>query len=214
MKIYGLNGSPRKRNNTAQLLEKCLEGASEKAETKLIHLYDYSFKGCLSCLACKSLKRKTACQCVVQDEISPLLEELSRADALILGAPLYLGDVSSGIRAFMERFLYPFYDPSLTAQGKRPTKFKGSINSAFIYTMNMDKQGMEQNNYAHFFDQNRFYLENMLQGKSTYLCACNTFQTDRSDFIARDREKNKKARELFPSYLDQAHELGKALLSP
>jgi hypothetical protein len=47
MKVIAFNGSPRKKWNTATLLEKALEGAaSQGAETKLIHLYDLDFKGC------------------------------------------------------------------------------------------------------------------------------------------------------------------------
>ncbi len=50
MKVIAINGSPRKRWNTATLLEKALEGAaSQGAETELIHLYDIDFKGCTSC---------------------------------------------------------------------------------------------------------------------------------------------------------------------
>jgi multimeric flavodoxin WrbA len=45
MKVIAINGSPRKKWNTATLLEKALEGAaSEGAETEIIHLYDLNFK--------------------------------------------------------------------------------------------------------------------------------------------------------------------------
>jgi len=54
MKVMAFNGSPRKKWNTATLLEKALEGASSKgAETELIHLYDLNYKGCISCFSCK-----------------------------------------------------------------------------------------------------------------------------------------------------------------
>jgi multimeric flavodoxin WrbA len=46
------NGSPRKKWNTATLLERALEGAgSQGAKTELIHLYDIDYKGCISCFA-------------------------------------------------------------------------------------------------------------------------------------------------------------------
>jgi multimeric flavodoxin WrbA len=55
MKVMAFNGSPRKKWNTATLLEKALEGAaSQGAETELIHLYDLDFKGCISCFAYKT----------------------------------------------------------------------------------------------------------------------------------------------------------------
>ena len=44
MKVIAINGSPRKKWNTATVLEKALEGAaSEGAETEIIHLYDLNF---------------------------------------------------------------------------------------------------------------------------------------------------------------------------
>ncbi|HEX7468762.1 MAG TPA: flavodoxin family protein [Methanobacterium sp.] len=54
MKVIAVNGSPRKKFNTAKLLENALEGAvSEGAETELFNLYDLNYKGCKSCFACK-----------------------------------------------------------------------------------------------------------------------------------------------------------------
>lgn len=55
MVVIGVNGSPRKQWNTATLVSKALEGAAAQgAETELVHLYDLDFKGCKSCLACKT----------------------------------------------------------------------------------------------------------------------------------------------------------------
>jgi multimeric flavodoxin WrbA len=54
MKVIALNGSPRKKWNTSTLLKHALDGAASRgAKTELIHLYDYNYKGCISCFACK-----------------------------------------------------------------------------------------------------------------------------------------------------------------
>jgi len=59
MKVIAINGSPRKKWNTATLLEKALAGAaSQGAETELMHLYDLNYKGCISCFACKTIGGK------------------------------------------------------------------------------------------------------------------------------------------------------------
>ena len=56
MNILAINGSPRKKWNTATLLEKALEGAAAQgATTELVHLYDLDYKGCTSCFACKMI---------------------------------------------------------------------------------------------------------------------------------------------------------------
>ena len=54
MKTIILNGSPRKNWNTAQMLKEAQKGAeSVGAETEYIDLFDLSYTGCRSCLACK-----------------------------------------------------------------------------------------------------------------------------------------------------------------
>jgi len=46
-KLIAINGSPRKKWNTATLLQHALRGAGSKGvETELVHLYDLDFKGC------------------------------------------------------------------------------------------------------------------------------------------------------------------------
>ena len=70
MKIMAFNGSPRKAWNTATLLGKALEGAASKgAETELVHLYDLSFKGCISCFACKLKGGRSYGKCAVEDDL-------------------------------------------------------------------------------------------------------------------------------------------------
>ena len=98
MKVIAINGSPRKKWNTATLLEKALEGAaSEGAETELIHLYDFNFKGCISCFACKLKDGKSYGKCAMNDELTHVLAKLKEADAVILGSPIYLGNSTGAV---------------------------------------------------------------------------------------------------------------------
>jgi multimeric flavodoxin WrbA len=77
MKVMAFNGSPRKKWNTATLLEKALEGAASRgAETELIHLYDLNFKGCRSCFACKTIGSKSYGRCAARDDLKSFLERL------------------------------------------------------------------------------------------------------------------------------------------
>jgi multimeric flavodoxin WrbA len=60
MKAIAVNGSPRKGWNTATLLRKALAGAKKNgAETDLVHLYGLSYRGCISCFACKKIGGKS-----------------------------------------------------------------------------------------------------------------------------------------------------------
>jgi multimeric flavodoxin WrbA len=107
MKVMAFNGSPRKKWNTATLLEKALEGASSQgAETKLINLYGLNYTGCISCFKCKKKNGKSYGRCAVKDDLTPLLEGCSgcrgpylgitvlfrnsyRSDEVLYGAPAF-----------------------------------------------------------------------------------------------------------------------------
>lgn len=134
MKIIAINGSPRKSWNTARLLEAALEGAKSKgAETEIIHLYDYDFKGCKSCFACKRLGSPSYGKCAVRDDLTDILARLHEADALIFGSPIYFGATTGEFRSFIERLLFPMY-----AYDVEKTSLWGKVTkSAVIYTMGM-----------------------------------------------------------------------------
>ena len=92
-KIVIVDGGPRKNMNTAQLLQRFAEGAKsvgEGVEVKSVRLYDIDYKGCMSCMACK-LKGKVSNICLFKDALTPILEEIAKADGLVLGSPIYFG---------------------------------------------------------------------------------------------------------------------------
>ena len=109
MYVLGINGSPRKRGNTAILLQEALRGAEASGmAAECVHLYDLSFKGCVSCFACKRKGGKSYGACACRDELTPLLEKVQRADALVLASPIYFMHLTACMRAFLERLLYPY----------------------------------------------------------------------------------------------------------
>ena len=92
-KIVIVDGGPRKNMNTAELLQSFAEGANSVGsdiEVKTVRLYDLNYKGCMSCMACK-LKGKVSNICLFKDALTPILEEIAKADGLVLGSPIYFG---------------------------------------------------------------------------------------------------------------------------
>lgn len=137
MKVIAINGSPRKNKNTATLLNKALEGAAScGAETELIHLYDQDYKGCISCFSCKLKDGKSYGKCALKDDLAPILEKISNADAIFLGSPIYFSSVTGAMRSFLERLLFQYlvYDENYS------TLFKRKIPVGFIYTMNINNE--------------------------------------------------------------------------
>ncbi|MDR0916959.1 MAG: NAD(P)H-dependent oxidoreductase [Oscillospiraceae bacterium] len=107
MKIVSLNGSPRTAWNTAQMLDSAADGArSVGAEVSSYDLYALDFKGCSSCFACKRLGGASYGKCGMRDALTPILDELWQSDGLVIGAPVYFGDVTACVRAFLERLWF------------------------------------------------------------------------------------------------------------
>ena len=208
MRIMACNGSPRKKWNTALLLEKALEGAASKgAETELIHLYDLDFKGCISCFACKTKGGKSYGRCAVQGDLTPVFKRIEEADAIILGSPIYFGYVSGEMRSFIERLLFPYLTYTDPPQSLFPRKMKTGV----IYTMNSTEEQMKERSYLQHFGLHENYLK-MIFGYSEYLCSFDTYQFEDYSKVVSDRfdpeKKTKRRKEVFPKDCQKAYGMG------
>lgn len=100
MKILAINGSHRKGKNTSEMLKLVLEEASASgAQTELVELVDFNIKPCVSCNKCL---RRTTCS-ITDDDTAQLLEKMVAADAIVLGSPVYFGNVSGLTKIFIDR---------------------------------------------------------------------------------------------------------------
>jgi multimeric flavodoxin WrbA len=206
--VIAINGSPRKKWNTAMLLEKALEGAkSAGAETELVHLYDLDYKGCTSCFACKLKGGKSYGKCALCDELTPVLDQIAEVDALILGSPIYFGTVTGEMRSFMERLLFPY----LQYTSPPSTLFGRKIKTAFIYTMNVPEEQMKAVHYPVHIGLNENILARTF-GHAESLCSFETLQFEdysKVVFSYTDPEARKERRRtVFPKDLEKAFALG------
>lgn len=212
-KLIAINGSPRKNWNTAQLLQKAIQGAeSVGAETEIINLYSLNFKGCTSCFACK-IKNREHGICAMKDDLSPILEKVKTADAIIFGTPIYYMNFSSGMVAFIERFFFSNTIYSLEI----PTVLKKKIPSAYFLTMNMTEERFKQFKLDDRLKTYEMFTEMVLQVKPKILCAYNTVQfKDYSRYessIFNAEEKFAYKEKVFEGLCNQAFEIGKNLVS-
>jgi len=140
-KIYLINGSPRKNENTAKMCESFAKGAQSKGiETEIINLYDIDFKGCRSCFACKLKGGKSFGKCGYPDGLTPLLDKISQADGIVLASPVYFGNVTGVMRCFAERLMFPFFEYKDGYPSIAPKK----LQTAVIYTMNVPQELSDQ----------------------------------------------------------------------
>ncbi|MDR3303476.1 MAG: flavodoxin family protein [Treponema sp.] len=105
MYIIGFTGSPRKQGNTAWVVDAILDGAKKQgAETHSWYFSDMDIKPCLSCYGCrKGDLAGERTRCIIKDDMQNVYDALERADALILGAPVYMGQMSAQAKIFMDR---------------------------------------------------------------------------------------------------------------
>jgi multimeric flavodoxin WrbA len=211
MQVIGINGSPRKKWNTATLVAKALEGAAAHgAQTELLHLYDLDFKGCTSCFACKTRGGKSYGRCAMKDGLTPLLDRIATADALVVGSPVYFGSVTGETRSFMERLLFPY----LTYTVPYGTLFPKKLSTAFIYTMNVTEERSREFGYEYFITMDERYTR-LLLGTAESLCAFDTCQVeDYSKVVIESFDpvhKAKRRAEALPLDCQRAFEMGKRL---
>ena len=172
-KIIIIDGGPRKNMNTAKLLQRLAEGAKSAGndiEVKTVRLYDLDYKGCMSCMACK-LKSKASNICRFKDALTHVLEEIAQADGLVLGSPIYFGEVTGQMRAFLERLSFPwlsYNDYNLTAPKCMPV--------VLIETMN----GTPDRNNSNSFGSMEYCITSAL-GKPQRIVAYNTCQVAKYD---------------------------------
>jgi len=102
MKVMGFTGSPRRAGNTAWTVDRILEGAREQgAEVESWHFSDLDLKPCGGCLGCHKGGQNTGC--VINDDMQKLYAALEQADVLVLGSPVYMGQMSAQAKIFTDR---------------------------------------------------------------------------------------------------------------
>ncbi len=127
MKVVCVLGSPRIGGNTDIVADAFLETAKKAgAETKKFYLNKMQYRGCQACMGCK----KTAETCVLKDDLSPLLDEVRQCDVLVLCSPVYYGDITSQMKAFIDR-TYCYLTPDFMSS-PHPSRLKSGKQLVFI----------------------------------------------------------------------------------
>ncbi len=115
MKIVCLLGSPREKGNSSTIAGRFCETAEGLgAEVKTFVLNNLHYRGCQGCMACKTKLDK----CALQDDLTPVLESIRGADALVLASPVYYWDVSSQLKTFMDR-TFSYFVPDFHTNPRR-----------------------------------------------------------------------------------------------
>ncbi len=102
MRVVAFNGSARKDGNTAILTNTVLEEL-EKAgiRTEMVQLAGKKIRGCTACGKCFTNQDR---RCAVKGDIlNDCIEKMLDADGIILASPTYFSDVSTEMKALIDR---------------------------------------------------------------------------------------------------------------
>ena len=103
MNILIINGSPRKKGLISQMLGIMQQEAEQRGDkVQMVYTNDLSIKPCIGCMACRTKER-----CALgEDDSQRVLKMMQEADAIIMGAPCYWGNIPGQMKLLFDRIVY------------------------------------------------------------------------------------------------------------
>lgn len=104
-KVVAFNGSPRPEGNTCLLIRTMLEELeAESIETETMQVGGKKIRGCTACGKCFENRDR---RCVFDDDVvNDCIGKMGEADGIILGSPVYFADITSEMKALIDRAGY------------------------------------------------------------------------------------------------------------
>ena len=92
-------GSPRAQGSTAVLTGRIADGMTSIGVDVQRHLLgEMDIRYCRGCWACADSR-----QCVQQDDVAAIVQDIIAADIVVMASPSYWGDVTAQLKAFIDR---------------------------------------------------------------------------------------------------------------
>ncbi len=112
--VVAILGTYRKAGIIDQAVDSMLASAELKgAQTKKIYLLDKQIEFCINCRICTQEEGEKRKECIFEkkDEMAEILNEIEKADSIILASPVNFYDTTALMRRFAERLLCFTYWP-------------------------------------------------------------------------------------------------------
>ena len=175
MKIVCLLGSPRPKGNSTGMANKFCETAQGLgAEVTAFALNKLRYRGCQACMTCKTKLEK----CVLKDDLADVLDAIRDAEVLVLATPIYYSDISSQLKAFIDRtysYLVPDY-----ATNPNPCRLDAGKKLVFIEAQGHPDESL----FADVFPRYDAIFKWYGFSDSYQIRACGVFQ--KGDVITRE----------------------------
>lgn len=100
--VVALNGSPRPKGNTYHSLKTVLDILEEEGiKGELLQLGSKKYSGCRACFKCAENKNRRCAK--EDDEMNFIIEHVLAADGILIGSPVYFSNVTTEVKAFIDR---------------------------------------------------------------------------------------------------------------
>ena len=140
MKLLIINGSPRKKGLISQMLRIFHEQAiATGVEVTEVYANDLQIKPCMGCMVCRSKRH-----CVLpEDDAQRVLTLIQQADAIVIGAPCYWGNIPGQLKLLFDRIVYGMMRdtprfPEPLMQGKKAV-FISTCTTPFPFNILMNQ---------------------------------------------------------------------------
>jgi multimeric flavodoxin WrbA len=102
MKVVTVFGSPRKKGNTATVLNWVEEELRAQGhEVDRVNISEYKVNGCVECYTCQTKPDEPGCQ--QKDDTLGLFQRVVDADALIYASPMFCWSWTAQLKPFIDR---------------------------------------------------------------------------------------------------------------
>ena len=140
-----LLGSPREKGNSAAIANRfCYTAEKLGAEVQTFALNKLEYRGCQGCMACKTKLDR----CVLEDDLTEVLEAVRETDVLVLATPVYFWDVTSQLKAFLDR-TYSYLVPDFMTNPNR-SRLPSGKKLVFIQVQGHPDESMFNNVFPKF----------------------------------------------------------------
>lgn len=100
MEILILNGSPRRKGNTAMMISAFIEGVKENHHINVVEVCQKRIAGCLACEYCHT---KGNGECIQKDDMQDVYPLLEKAEMIILASPIYYHSFTGQLQCAINR---------------------------------------------------------------------------------------------------------------
>jgi multimeric flavodoxin WrbA len=108
MKTLIINASPRKNGTIDRFLQKKASLAEKNSTVLRLNTHDLIFSECNACMLCRSLNK-----CILpEDDAHKFGDMLVSADYIIIGSPVYWGNIPGKLKMLFDRNVYKIMDTS------------------------------------------------------------------------------------------------------